>query len=274
MKISVIIPSFNSEKYIAETLKSVADQNCNDIEVILADGGSKDRTVEIAESFKIVTKIISEPDKGQSDALNKGFALATGDIFYWLNSDDLLCDGALNTVLYLFSRHPEKTVCYGNWKTIDGSGNTIMEHFALKPAIPRFPAENIKAYNQSIFWRASVHRKFPGFDTRLSRLMDDDFILWLLLNEDFGNWKYCDSFLGKFRIHGDQKTSATMDDRHFLEENILEKKYSFTSSSSITGKIYRTGYRFRQLFNCLKKGGFAYTVRYFLNGLKKRGGLF
>ncbi len=274
MRFSIIIPSFNSEKYIAQALQSVEDQQYDKVEVILIDGGSTDRTLEIAKSFKCVKKIVSEPDKGQSDALNKGFALATGDIFYWLNSDDTICTGALNTVVYLFSRYPEKTVCYGNWKSIDAQGRTISEHFAMEPATPRFSYENIKAYNQSIFWKSSVHKRFPGFDIQLSRLMDDDFILWLLLNEDHKNWMYCGSFLGNFRIHGEQKTTAVMDERHLEEEKLLEKKYSFTPADSFQGKYFRLQYRFRQLFNSLKKGGMLYTFKYFLNGLRKRGGLF
>lgn len=274
MKISVVIPSFNSEKFIAEALQSIVSQNYPDTEVILIDGGSKDDTVEIAKGFKIVTKIISEPDKGQSDALNKGFAIATGDVFYWLNSDDLICEGAFNAVLELFSKSPEKTICYGNWKSVDESGRTLMEYFALKPVLPRFPSENLKSYNQSLFWKRSVHNKFPGFDTELSRLMDNDMILWFLLNEDLENWIYCNKFLGKFRIHGNQKTALTMDERHFFEERLLEKKYGFAPSSSITGKKYRLEYRFRQLFNCLRKGGFFYTLTCFSEGFRKRKRLF
>lgn len=102
-RISVITPSFNQGVYIEETINSVVNQNYPNIEYIVVDGGSTDKTLEVLESRRdFITKIISEPDNGQSDALNKGFKLATGDIFCWLNSDDQFAPDALWAVALAF----------------------------------------------------------------------------------------------------------------------------------------------------------------------------
>ncbi|MEM5831420.1 MAG: glycosyltransferase family 2 protein, partial [Candidatus Aenigmatarchaeota archaeon] len=93
MKISIITPSFNSEKTIEETIKSVLSQTYNDIEYLIIDGGSRDRTLEIVDKYKDkISKIVSEPDKGIYDGMNKGIKLATGEIVGILNSDDLYFD--------------------------------------------------------------------------------------------------------------------------------------------------------------------------------------
>jgi len=93
MKISIITPSFNSGKTIEETIKSVLSQTYKDIEYIIIDGGSKDNTLEIIEKYKDkISKVVSEPDKGIYDGMNKGIKLATGEIVGILNSDDLYFD--------------------------------------------------------------------------------------------------------------------------------------------------------------------------------------
>lgn len=93
MKISIITPSFNSEKTIEETIKSVLMQTYKDIEYIIIDGGSKDRTLEIVNKYKDkIAKVISEPDRGIYDGMNKGITLATGEVIGILNSDDLYFD--------------------------------------------------------------------------------------------------------------------------------------------------------------------------------------
>jgi glycosyltransferase len=93
MKVSIITPSFNSAKTVEETIKSVLGQSYKDIEYIIIDGGSKDKTLEIVNKYKDkISKIISEPDKGIYDAMNKGVKLASGEIIGILNSDDLYAD--------------------------------------------------------------------------------------------------------------------------------------------------------------------------------------
>ena len=92
-KISIVTPSFNHAQFLEETILSVISQNYPDLEYIIIDGGSTDGSVEIIKKYEqYLTYWISEPDNGQSDALNKGFTRATGDIYGWLNSDDLYKD--------------------------------------------------------------------------------------------------------------------------------------------------------------------------------------
>ena len=97
LKISIIIPTFNSEEYVEETIKSVINQNYSNLDLILVDGNSTDRTMRIVEKYKeYFSHIVSEADNGQYDAINKGFNLAVGDIFAYLNSDDIYFPWTLN----------------------------------------------------------------------------------------------------------------------------------------------------------------------------------
>ena len=90
-KISIIIPSFNQGEYIEETIKSILNQGYSNYEIIIFDGGSKDNTLQILQKYKsYISHLSVGKDKGQSDAIKKGFELAEGEILYWINSDDLM----------------------------------------------------------------------------------------------------------------------------------------------------------------------------------------
>ena len=120
IKFSIITPSFNQEEFIERTLRSVIDQQGDfSMEHLVMDGGSTDGTLEILGKYAENITAVSEPDRGMADALNKGFALATGEIIGWLNSDDLYMPGALQKVTAYFNLHPECRWLYGNCLIID-----------------------------------------------------------------------------------------------------------------------------------------------------------
>src|ERR1044071_1227981 len=115
-KISVVIPSYNQGQFLEETILSVIDQKYPNLEILVVDGGSKDNSVDIIKKYKQhITWWVSEKDKGQSDAINKGFAKVTGDIATWLCSDDLYTVGTLKRVAEVFSTLPDDVgVVYGS----------------------------------------------------------------------------------------------------------------------------------------------------------------
>ena len=125
MKISIITISFNAKATIEKTLQSVANQLYKNIEHIIVDGGSKDNTLEICNSFPHVSKIISEPDKGVYDAFNKGLKLATGDIIGFLNADDIFFnENSVQEIAKAFSENKTHIV-YGNLDYINENGKVI-----------------------------------------------------------------------------------------------------------------------------------------------------
>ena len=125
IKISIITISFNSSQTIEKTLNSVASQSFKNIEYIIVDGGSKDNTLEICNSFSHVSKIISEPDKGVYDAFNKGLKLATGDIIGFLNADDVFFNkNSVQEIAKAFSEN-KTDIVYGNLDYINENGKVI-----------------------------------------------------------------------------------------------------------------------------------------------------
>ena len=126
-KISVITPSFNQGRYIAETIESVLNQDYPNVEHIIIDGGSSDDTMQVVERYRQhLAHVVSEADRGQYDAINQGFALSTGDIMAWLNADDVYLPGTLPLVAKIFEIFPQI-----NWLTtrhplvIDAQGQMI-----------------------------------------------------------------------------------------------------------------------------------------------------
>jgi len=177
---SIVIPTLNQGAFIEDTLLSILWQGYDNVEIIVVDGGSTDETPTVLERYRPwISVLISEPDRGQSDAINKGFRRASGSILAWLNSDDLYLPGAFRTVLAAFAAQPG-----GRW--VIGSGDIISADQSFLRHVPAregskqtlLDLENdCFLLQQSCFWSASLWREAGGeVDETLSLLMDYD--LW------------------------------------------------------------------------------------------------
>ncbi len=153
--ITVVTPSYNHERFIEATIQSVLTQDYAPIEYIVMDGGSTDGTLDILRKYEDRLTWVSERDKGQGDAINKGFRRATGDIWCWLNSDDLFTPGALKTVAEFFQSHPDASFVYGDAEaiTLDGTPAGIRTH--IRPTDFDFLLNGGDPIVQpAAFWRA------------------------------------------------------------------------------------------------------------------------
>ena len=121
--VSIVTPSFNQARFLRETIESVLNQNYPRIEYIVVDGGSNDGSQEILASYgESISSWMSEPDSGQTDALNKGFSMARGEIFAWLNSDDTYLPNAVSAAVQYLQDHPEIGMMYGKAFYMDEDG--------------------------------------------------------------------------------------------------------------------------------------------------------
>src|ERR1043166_4469223 len=178
MKISVVIPSFNQGTFLEATLRSLLSQDYSDLELIVIDGGSTDQSIEIIRRYApFLSHWESEKDRGQSHALNKGFAHVHGEIWAWLNSDDLLESGVLRRVVDVFEKDPEAGVVYGDCVYVAQDGETIVKKFPGEPySRLRHLAHRFIA-QPSCFFRTSMAP--PALREDLHYCMDYD--LWLKL---------------------------------------------------------------------------------------------
>lgn len=176
MKISIVTPSFNQGMFIEQTIQSVRDQNHGAVEHIVVDGGSTDGTVEVLRRYPHL-RWLSEKDKGQSDALNKGFRMATGDIVAWLNSDDWYEPNVLGDIDRYFSAHPECMILYGDITFVDKQGNRLYSIAGGTVSYDRLVACPDSVRQPSTFWRRSLLDESGGVDPGLHIVMDFDFFL-------------------------------------------------------------------------------------------------
>ncbi len=202
LKVSIITPSYNQGQYIEETIRSVMRQGPIDVEHIVIDGGSSDGTLEILQKYPHL-KWISEKDGGQSDALNKGLALASGDIVGWLNSDDLYTEDILEDVVAEF-HNPATQWVIGNLTTLYESTETAVAERSPKIVLASlFHDPDILRQQPTFFRRAVLHRA-GAWDARFHMAMDYD--LWVRLLK-IAPPVMCDRQWATFRIHKFQKTS-------------------------------------------------------------------
>ena len=181
-KISVVTPSFNQGQFLGATMRSIHDQGYPKLEHIVIDGGSSDRSIEVIEQFADhLSYWVSEKDAGQTDALIKGFDRATGDIYCWLNSDDLFEPGTLAEVARYFQEHPDVRFIYGDSTWIDADGKPFKpkrEH-RWNRYVWMFDHNFIP--QPSAFWRADLYHQVGGLDRTFDLAMDAD--LWIRFAE-------------------------------------------------------------------------------------------
>lgn len=219
VKISVVTPSFNQGAYLESTLRSLLAQNYPDLELIVIDGGSTDQSVEIIRRYESsINYWESGKDRGQSHALNKGFAHVHGEIWSWLNSDDLLEPGVLRRVAGVFAENPEAGVVYGDCVYVGEDGETVIEKFPAEPySRLRHLAHRFIA-QPSCFFRTSMVP--PTVREDLHYCMDYD--LWLQLSALGVKFHYVPEVFSRYRLHDQSKSVRAL---VALHAEIVEKIY-------------------------------------------------
>ena len=214
-------PSLNQGAFIEQTLRSVKDQTYRNIEHIIIDGGSTDDTLEVLRRYESCYNLIwiSEPDRGHSDALNKGFQKAKGHLVGWLNSDDVyIGDWVIERVVSEFAKHEAVDVIYGGDVLIDAGGNILR----ARPAI-RFRYQRVLRIcgisQPAAFFRKSVVAEHQ-VRIDLPQAMDHEY--WLRLGKTC-KFRHMDSILAAARVHASAKQFARSDEMRRLTTSVKEE---------------------------------------------------
>lgn len=182
-KVSIITPSYNQGEYLEETIKSILMQTYPNIEYIIIDGKSTDNTKHIIKKYdKFISYSISEPDNGQSDAINKGFRIATGDYLCWINSDDLLHPYAIEKLVNGFVNNPEIDFIYGDviqGETIDINNEIIYgDNINLKEM---FTTLRIPIPQQGSMWKKNIMENVGELNVAYNVVLDRDFFTRIVI---------------------------------------------------------------------------------------------
>jgi len=178
MKISIVTISYNQSEFLDRAIKSVVEQDYDDVEYIVVDAGSTDGSREIIDRYRSkINKVVFKPDRGPPDGLNRGLRLATGKIFGYLNSDDVLLPGALNEVLTIFKSDPSADVVYGHGYIIDAVGRPVRRFYSDTFTPWRFVHFGSNVMQQSTFFRREALLEVGGFNVENTVLWDGELFL-------------------------------------------------------------------------------------------------
>jgi glycosyltransferase involved in cell wall biosynthesis len=245
MKTSIITTNFNTDKYLEQTIKSILSQKGEFdleyiiLEYIITDGGSKDNSLEIIKKYdkevqdgkwgeRVTFKYLSEKDSGQSDGINKGLKMATGDIVAFLNADDLYTEGALEKVVTYFKDNPDCLWLTGYCRIIDENNKEIREYITKykNKKLQKFSLGQLLTENAisqpSTFWRKSLMDEIGYLDESLHYSMDQDY--WARM-EKVSHMHLIKEYLAEFRFTSDTKTGSSVD-KTLAESKLVAERYA------------------------------------------------
>ncbi len=232
--VTIVTPSWNSEKYIEATILGVIGQTYKNIEYIIVDGGSVDNTLGIIRKYeKHISHWVSEPDKGMYDAINKGMSMAKGDIVAYINSDDLYYPDTISKIVRLFENDRCVDLVYGNLNFIDEVGKTLY--------VQKYPSFNLKLFINSnysmigqpaAFWRKSLMDKVGLFDESLRMASDFEFFIRA---GQVGTLRHVPEVLAAFRLHPNSMTWRQM---QLSNEEIAGMRAKYRIDSKGGGNIF------------------------------------
>jgi glycosyltransferase involved in cell wall biosynthesis len=207
-KISIVTPSYNQGQFLERTISSVLNQNYPNLEYIIIDGGSTDESVEIIKRYeKYLAYWVSEKDGGQSEAINKGFKKATGDLFNWINSDDILFPRALFRIAEAYTRQPSADLIVGDHARCDANGKVIW--VSVAPSLTAISPKNwvLLGGQQSTFVSARAYRRVRGVREDLHISMDMD--LYYRIYSTGGKAVLANGMVGMIRKHPEAKGTTS-----------------------------------------------------------------
>jgi glycosyltransferase involved in cell wall biosynthesis len=267
-RISIITPSLNQAEFIEQAISSVLQQEYPNLEYIVIDGGSTDGSVDVIRKFQSsIAYWVSEKDRGQAHAINKGLERATGDIIGYLNSDDYYLDGALARVADRFSRDPDVDLLHGRCRVVDQDGVKLSERTG---SINRYDEIldlwdvwwNRRNFVQpEVFWTKRIGEKIGPFREDLFWVMDYEY--WLRILGAGGRVGFIDAELAAFRLQPNQK--STQPERTAEELLQVVRPYIFSKDCSVS-RSKRIELRGKWIFNA----GFLKEVEHSLERGEKR----
>jgi glycosyltransferase involved in cell wall biosynthesis len=247
--ISIVIPSFNQGQFIEQTITSILGQNYSNIELIIIDGGSTDQTKAVIEKYSdFISHYVSEPDRGQADAINKGFRLAKGDIFAWLNSDDMYLPCTLLKVANILGASSEPKLLYGGCLYFVES-----QPYASGFLPPKFEREVLRycdyIVQPSTFWSRSLWEKTGELNELYHYVLDWD---WFIRASHICDFIPVQDYLSIYRQHDNHKsgTGGLKRAKEILE--IVEKNAS-SKWISVYKDVFKSGKSLINGFNQLAK---------------------
>ena len=234
--VSIITPSFNQARYIEATIHSVLGQDYPRIEYVIVDGGSTDGTVDVIKKYE--SKLawwVSEKDKGQTDAINKGFARAKGEILAWINSDDTYEPGAVSAAVKYLQGHPEVGMVYADCNFVNEDGHVIGKFGSAQTDYRLLRQGYVHIPQQTMFFRADLWKQVGPLDPSFYFAMDYD--LWTRIAAR-AELKYLPGQVwANFRLHTSGKTIAA-DDRCWPEMVRVHYRDGGSFLSVIVAKYY------------------------------------
>lgn len=251
MKLTIITPSFNHVEFLGQTIDSVLTQAADvDLEYLVRDGGSTDGTIELLRSYGDRVRWLSEPDKGQVDAINRGLRAATGDIVGWLNSDDFLLPGALRRVKNAFSANPDTQWVFGDCIIVGRDGNEMRKSVS---AYKRFQAKRYShkrllmtnfVSQMTVFWRRDLIDKVGLLDESLPLAFDYEY--WLRLAA-VGDPFYIDAPQAAFRWYQTSKSGGNIREQ-CREDELIAARHGIGTVPAFRKRIQ----------NCLRSAAYRW----------------
>ncbi len=273
-RVTVVTPSYDQGRYLEETLRSVLLQGYPGLEYIVLDGGSTDDSRSILERYDpFLAHWESHPDAGQSDALNRGFQRASGEIIGWVNSDDLLAPGAIATSVAALQTSPDAGFSYGGWATIDADSRVI-GHETPPDVTNAGLLETLQSYvaQSTLFFRKSALEAVGLLDPELHLIMDFD--LLLRLTARFGGVR-ASGEIARFRLHPDAKTT-TLQPRAWKERGRVVHRFldgpdATAEAKRDRGRLLATYHRQAALYG-LRTGRPQWLLQHILMSLIRHPG--
>ena len=220
-------------RFLPEAIESVLAQDYHSIEYIVLDGGSTDPTLQILETYRDRLRYWTGKDKGPSDAINRGFQRATGEIFVWLNADDRFLPGAVRTAVAYFLAHPDVDVVYGEANWIDENGSLISRYPTL-PFSAKVLERDCFICQPAAFVRASAYRGC-GLDPDVN--MSFDYDLWIRMAKQKYRFAKIPQYLAESRMHSGSLTIGARERVFLASIELLQRHYGYVPFSWVFGYV-------------------------------------